>query len=295
MKSGIYKITSPSSKVYIGQSVNIQVRFSRYKRLSCKRQVALYNSFLKYGAENHLFDVIERCEIDHLNIRERYWQDHYDVLGFNGLNCCLTKTEEKRYVLSEESRLKISNSASGENHYMYGKSMPEEIKTKISEKLKGKNSVHYGKNKKPESIKKTIQTKIEKYGNGSGTIKYKKIIHAETGIVFKSMKDASLYFNVNPSFISMCISGRRGNSLGLFLYEYFENNKDKCLNEIELYKLKNRKDSQNSNAKKVTDISTGRNFGCIKDYAKYIGKSINSIYQNIHTGKYDGVLIIGGR
>jgi len=34
---GIYKITSPTNKVYIGQSTNILFRFRAYKRLNCKK------------------------------------------------------------------------------------------------------------------------------------------------------------------------------------------------------------------------------------------------------------------
>ena len=34
---GIYKITSPSGKIYIGQSIDIQKRFKHYKQLhNCK-------------------------------------------------------------------------------------------------------------------------------------------------------------------------------------------------------------------------------------------------------------------
>ena len=57
---GIYKITSPSGKVYVGQSVNIERRLKEYKILKCKKQVKLYNSFIKYGFENH------KIEIDHV-------------------------------------------------------------------------------------------------------------------------------------------------------------------------------------------------------------------------------------
>ena len=60
---GIYKITSPSNKVYIGQSVNIQKRFRDYKSLkrSIKQQPRLYNSFVKYGVNNHLFEILSEC------------------------------------------------------------------------------------------------------------------------------------------------------------------------------------------------------------------------------------------
>ena len=54
---GIYKITSPTGKVYIGQSIEIEKRWMRYKNItkSVKKQPAIYNSLLKYGSENHIF------------------------------------------------------------------------------------------------------------------------------------------------------------------------------------------------------------------------------------------------
>ena len=48
---GIYKIISPSGKIYIGQSRNIDKRFQQYKRLNCAKQPRLYNSFIKYGID----------------------------------------------------------------------------------------------------------------------------------------------------------------------------------------------------------------------------------------------------
>lgn len=59
MKSGIYKITSPTKSVYIGQSINVDERLRRYKKLQCCiNQHILYRSFLKYGIENHTFEIL---------------------------------------------------------------------------------------------------------------------------------------------------------------------------------------------------------------------------------------------
>jgi group I intron endonuclease len=59
-KSGIYKIENPKGSIYIGQSKNVNERISRYKKLQCcKNQLLLYRSFLKYGIENHKFDILE--------------------------------------------------------------------------------------------------------------------------------------------------------------------------------------------------------------------------------------------
>ena len=52
---GIYKITSPTNKIYIGQSIDIENRFTKYKSLDCKNQVRLYNSLKKYGFDKHKF------------------------------------------------------------------------------------------------------------------------------------------------------------------------------------------------------------------------------------------------
>ena len=49
---GIYKITSPSGKIYIGQSKDIEKRFKAYKNLKCKGQPYIYRSLLKYGSGN---------------------------------------------------------------------------------------------------------------------------------------------------------------------------------------------------------------------------------------------------
>lgn len=71
---GIYKITNPKGRIYIGSSKNIPYRWEHYyKRLNCKKQVKLFNSFLKYGYENHTFEVIEECTIDVLLKRENYY------------------------------------------------------------------------------------------------------------------------------------------------------------------------------------------------------------------------------
>jgi group I intron endonuclease len=69
---GIYKITSPSNKVYIGQSVNVKKRWCSYDERTAGPH--LINSFNKYGFDNHIFEVIEECSIEQLNERETHWK-----------------------------------------------------------------------------------------------------------------------------------------------------------------------------------------------------------------------------
>jgi group I intron endonuclease len=106
---GIYKITSPSGRVYVGQSIDIDKRWKSYKNIkSCSSQIKLKNSINKYGVDSHIFEIIEECNIDSLNTRERYWQDYYDVLN-KGLNCCLTSTNELKMVHSKEITIIMVN------------------------------------------------------------------------------------------------------------------------------------------------------------------------------------------
>jgi group I intron endonuclease len=106
---GIYKITNPKGKIYIGQSINIERRSKEYKNIIHSSQRKLKNSIKKYGWENHTFEIIEECSIGILNIRERYWQEYFNVLQ-EGLNCRLTKTHDKSGKDSNSTKTKKSNS-----------------------------------------------------------------------------------------------------------------------------------------------------------------------------------------
>jgi group I intron endonuclease len=74
---GIYKITNPKGKVYIGQSVNIPSRKNKYTLNHTKGQPKISRSITKYGFENHLFEIIEECSIEQLNEKETYWKQYY--------------------------------------------------------------------------------------------------------------------------------------------------------------------------------------------------------------------------
>lgn len=128
---GIYKITSPSSKVYIGQSIDITARWNTHRKsIKNKKKTKLINSFLKYGVDNHIFEIVEICEQKDLNERERYWQDYYNVIE-EGLNLKLTQTDDKSGSLSDETKQKISISnkkaADEGRNYCKKKSIKKEI------------------------------------------------------------------------------------------------------------------------------------------------------------------------
>mgnify|MGYP003543478929 FL=1 len=95
--SGIYKITSPNKKVYIGLSKNIENRFTTYKKLKCETQSLLHRSLLKYGLGSHVFEIIHVCEESELEKWELHYGELFNVMDRKyGLNLkkCGTKTPQ---------------------------------------------------------------------------------------------------------------------------------------------------------------------------------------------------------
>jgi group I intron endonuclease len=147
---GIYKITSPNGKIYIGQSINIELRFRAYLGSYVKHQTRLRRSFDKYGIENHVFEIICECLESELNEKERYYQDLYDVIK-KGLNCRLTKSNDKSGSVSNDTKIKCSigqknvqarNKANGIKHKtMDGKKHSNETKLKMSLSHKKTNAL----------------------------------------------------------------------------------------------------------------------------------------------------------
>jgi group I intron endonuclease len=171
---GIYKITNLiNNKIYIGQSTDIIKRWSDYKNLHCKKQPKLYASLKKYGVDSHKFEIINECDIEQLNNLERYYQDLYNVLDRKcGLNCTLTKSNDRTGKLSEETRKKIGEKHKGKivsnetrlKMSESAKQMTKETKNKISESNKGKKRSEETKNKmreKAKGRKASEETKIK--------------------------------------------------------------------------------------------------------------------------------------
>lgn len=127
--SGIYKITSPVGKVYIGKSKDIHKRFHQYKLLLCKLQRKLYHSLRKHGVDNHIFEIIHECSESEINLLEIRYIDEFKCFNSkSGLN--LRKGGEGGSV-SDETRKRMSS-------WQIGKVHSEETKKKISKSLTGK-------------------------------------------------------------------------------------------------------------------------------------------------------------
>lgn len=182
----IYKIQSPSGKIYIGQTWNYKKRMSGYKNLSCKRQPKLYSSLMKYGVHNHLFTIIhelpEDVEQDIIDVYEQLYIDQYRDCNINLMNIREAGSHGKH---SQESIEKLKRVNLGKKHsndfrkkrsdmmkgntIRLGSSISEETRLKMSNsrkgrvhseesKLKMRNSA-LGKKKSPEHIKNVIEAK----------------------------------------------------------------------------------------------------------------------------------------
>ena len=197
-ESGIYKITSPSGRVYIGEASNLKIRCSYYLNPNrIKGQRAIYNSLVKYSPENHKLEIVELCNYDILLERERYYQEIYDSVE-NGLNCFLTSTESKKMVWSKETIAKMSENQKGEKNSFYGQKHTEESLNKISNSSKGSNNPNYGgKLHTEEYIKKQIN---------SNSKKHIKVVDTFTDeiLFFINSKECALKLNAKPSNVRMC-------------------------------------------------------------------------------------------
>ena len=119
---GIYKITSPNNKVYIGQSWDIKRREGVYRREQCKKQNHIYNSIKEYGWEAHRFEHIHELPSDvsqeTLNLYEVIYWELYIYAGTTMLNIKEPGVNGKH---SQETKFKIGKSSAGSNNYFYGR------------------------------------------------------------------------------------------------------------------------------------------------------------------------------
>lgn len=213
IKIGIYKITNPKGKIYIGQSVDINRRWNEHKYSNKEELIKLYRSFKKYGWENHLFEIIEECSLELLNEREIYWGLFYNTLDKNkGLNLRLGGN---RGIWSEESKNKLSNSRKG---FKFTK----ESKEKMKESALGRKNTYIQKEKLSISLKEYYKTNPGSFSGKKHSEetknKIKKPVEAlKDGIVieeYSSLKEAGIAHKTHSGNIIKTIK-RNGTLHGL--------------------------------------------------------------------------------
>jgi len=234
MNIGIYKITSPSDKIYIGQSWDLKKRFRKYKNLKCERQPKIFNSLVKYGFDNHTIEII--CEFncddvtqDILDQKEIFYINEYKKNGFEMMNLASGGSKGKH---SEETKEKLRK-IKGTLHPSYGKKRSKEF----CEKIKGEGNANFGnkgeKNPnfgKKQSIERKLKTSGENnywYGktgttshffgitqsfdqiekrSGKNHKKLKKVIDTLTSKIYDTIGQASKDLNLTYSTLVRNIS-----------------------------------------------------------------------------------------
>lgn len=138
-----------NGKVYVGQTKDFAQR--KASHLYCARKGLkrpLYDSIRKHGEENFLFEILEKCEPEHVNDREQHWVSHFDSSNLEkGYN--LTTGGNQHFDFSKETRQKLSESHKG---------LPRsrEHCENISKAKKGKSSGWEGRQQTHEHISNRV-------------------------------------------------------------------------------------------------------------------------------------------
>lgn len=186
---GIYKILSPTGKIYIGQSINIERRFKEYKGLHCISQRKLYFSLKKHGVENHIFDILEECSIEVLLEKETYYKEFYKVLKSPSL-CC--RIDGKGGKNSKSTNKLISEGNKGISRNKGRKQSLEERTLRSNIRTGYKPSPTHIENMKMEMLGKNTTS----------------ILCINDGKIYQSIKEAASFYNLKTSSIDNILSGR---------------------------------------------------------------------------------------
>ena len=183
---GIYKIRNLlNGKVYIGQSINFNKRFSdhRLKIANKKYKHPLYDSMRCYGIENFEFIVLEWInDVSKLNEREQYWMDYYQSYTPEfGYNIAIGAIGVKH---SEETRKKLSDINKGKRHSDESKkkmSLSHKGKIRTEEHRKHLSEAMKGKKKKPHSSETRLKIGLGNKGKIVSEETRSKIARSEKG------------------------------------------------------------------------------------------------------------------
>jgi len=218
-KTGIYKWThKQSKKIYIGSSVDLADRLSRYFTFVELKRMNSYISraILHHGHSAFSLDILEYIDISNIGKkdarklileREQYFlniifsqedkRDTYNILKTAGSSLGFIFSPESRVRISEslkgkeissETRAKMSVAKSGENHPHFGKVRSSITRARIS-------AGHKGKQISPET-----RAKIS-LANGGGII----FVYGSDGALVKtflSRKEAAKFYNCSNVTIS---------------------------------------------------------------------------------------------
>jgi len=143
---GIYKITSPTGRLYIGKSKNMKRRFGEYKNRKDNGSF-IQRSIVKHGWDLHVFEVVHECDESELNKWEKYYIKAFDTFNTeHGMNLTEGGDCAKMSEVTK-AKMKVSKKI---NNFWVGRKHSEESKEKMREGSKG-NKNNLGKKRTEES------------------------------------------------------------------------------------------------------------------------------------------------
>lgn len=210
--SCIYKLTSPSNKIYIGQTQKLYKRFKSY-RLK-KTNPYLKKAIEKHGAENIKVEILEKdIPLDMLDDREQFYLDLLQPFDNNGYNICKfagTTRGRKRPKEEMQGITDFCKKRTGVLHPLYGTKLSQETKDKISNAKKGKITSEETKLK----LSKALSGKFNKC--------VKQICPITNNIinVYDSIKDACETTGASRNKLSCVLNNRMGKDKNGKPYRY---------------------------------------------------------------------------
>lgn len=199
---GIYKITSPTNKINIGQSWNIEKRKKDYSTFNCKGQIKLYNSLIKHGWNNHKFEIIHKLPQDVsqevLDNYEIFYHQLYKDCGFEMLNI---REPGRGGKLSEETKQKLS------------KPKPKNFGIQVSKRMKGNTNLL--------GVKYSKESKLKQSLSHLGKVNRKvSIICINTNEEYSSIKEASQILEIHIDSIKRILSGKNCQTRNKLKFKY---------------------------------------------------------------------------
>ena len=197
MQKYIYCVTNLVNGLkYIGQTKNPK---KRWCSLCCDNdRQKITKAIQEYGKENFKMEILETCDIEEVDNREKYWIDKFNTFHGEGYN-----EHVGGMVLGE-----------GKEHPRTGQKTPEEVKNKMRQTLKengtwelrkGKNHPYYGK-----SHSENARKKISKGNRKNSPFDKKEAINVIKKYYEQNLirKDLAKEYNVSEQTISRIINCR---------------------------------------------------------------------------------------
>jgi len=220
----IYMLTSPSGKIYIGQTTHpIEKRFQQHQQKS-SNCVAIYNAIQYHGWDNFEKDWYE-CPDEDLNFDEELLVREMETLSPGGYNL---KEGGDNGKMSAETKQKMSEARRGEKNHNYGKTSSDETRQKMSEAKQGEKHPNYGKTLSEETRQKQSEAKQgekhpmygitgEKHHNSKRVYQYD--LEGKLLGSFGSVEEAAQHLKKSRTGISRCANGERKTAHG-FKWSY---------------------------------------------------------------------------